>query len=301
MHRNVTYRKLSQSDEIELNYTGLSPLSLPLHHHAEYELIFFASGAGREFVGNATATYRVGDLTLIGPDRPHLHLCDTPDAVSHVEILYFPREVLPCRFDILPECRPIDRLLAASGQGVRFADPQVIAGVRRMMAETGEAHGIERLATLYRLLDLLAHDTAARTIAPSDTLPEEGDLSDTLRRWLHDHMTQPFDLGGLADRFGKSPAALCRYFKRHTGSTITGYLNRIRIAEACRRLAATDDLVSQIGYAVGYNNLTYFNRIFRIQTGMTPKAYRTALHSQPSGQSRKTDTTREKETADGTY
>lgn len=281
MHRTVTYQKLTHSAEIELSYTGPSPLSLPLHRHAEYELIFFASGAGREFVGHAASPYRTGDLTLIGPDRPHLHLCDTPDTVSRVEILYFPQEVLPRRFDLLPECRPIAELLATAGRGIRFSNPAVVAQARQLMAATGAAQGIERLTHLYHLLDRLSRDTTAHTIAPPDTPATGADLTDALRRWLHAHLSQPFDLAALADRFGKSPTALCRYFKRHTGQTITEYLNRLRIAEACRRLASTDDLIAQIGYAVGYNNLAYFNRTFRAQTGMTPKRYRDALRTTP--------------------
>ena len=48
---------------------------LPLHKHAEYELMIFTHGSGKQFVGEGVAPYAEGDVALIGSNVPHLHLC----------------------------------------------------------------------------------------------------------------------------------------------------------------------------------------------------------------------------------
>ena len=48
---------------------------LPLHKHAEYELMIFTHGSGKQFVGESVAPYAEGDVALIGSYVPHLHLC----------------------------------------------------------------------------------------------------------------------------------------------------------------------------------------------------------------------------------
>ncbi len=55
------------------------------------------------------------------------------------------------------------------------------------------------------------------------------------------------------------------------------YLHRLRIEEACRALLETDQGIAQIGFAVGYSNLSNFNRHFLAETGITPSQYRRQL------------------------
>lgn len=50
---------------------------MPLHAHEEYELIYFVSGNGKEYIGDMVLDYNSGDLTLIGRNVPHFHLCNS--------------------------------------------------------------------------------------------------------------------------------------------------------------------------------------------------------------------------------
>ncbi len=52
------------------------------------------------------------------------------------------------------------------------------------------------------------------------------------------------------------------------------YLNEIRIAEAKRLLHETDRTIAEIGFAVGFNNITHFNRVFKSSLNVSPKEYR---------------------------
>lgn len=65
-----------------------------------------------------------------------------------------------------------------------------------------------------------------------------------------------------------------RIFKASTGMTPLNYLRSIRMRRAQNLLAFTDDSVSTISRAVGYDDSNYFIRIFRRATGLTPARYR---------------------------
>ena len=63
-------------------------------------------------------------------------------------------------------------------------------------------------------------------------------------------------------------------FKRITGTSITSYIQELRIAEACRLLETTDDSSAQIARASGFNDIKFFYQTFKKSTGLTPAEYR---------------------------
>ncbi|WP_298717103.1 AraC family transcriptional regulator, partial [Chitinophaga sp.] len=71
-----------------------------------------------------------------------------------------------------------------------------------------------------------------------------------------------------------SEAAFCRYFKRNTHKTFSQFVNEIRISHATRLLIGKDDSITDICYACGFDNVSYFNRQFKVHQGMTPRDFR---------------------------
>lgn len=64
--------------------------------------------------------------------------------------------------------------------------------------------------------------------------------------------------------------------KEELGLTFTAYLNKLRLTEAARLLAENEEAnVSEIAYSVGYNNVSYFNKLFKIEYDCTPKTFKT--------------------------
>ena len=65
-----------------------------------------------------------------------------------------------------------------------------------------------------------------------------------------------------------------RRFKEETGQTFIHFLNDYRLSSASYRLAETDASISEIADASGFNNFSYFIRLFRQKFGTTPGGYR---------------------------
>lgn len=85
---------------------------------------------------------------------------------------------------------------------------------------------------------------------------------------------QPLTLAALADVAGMSANHLLRTFRHAFGQTPYQYLTAQRILAAQRRLAGSDEPISSICLAVGFESLGAFSWLFRRHTGMSPSEYR---------------------------
>jgi transcriptional regulator GlxA family with amidase domain len=71
-----------------------------------------------------------------------------------------------------------------------------------------------------------------------------------------------------------TPQAFCRYFKKHTHNTLVGFINLVRINEACKQLMENhNDTIACIAYNTGFNSITNFNRVFKNVVKKSPREY----------------------------
>ncbi len=67
---------------------------------------------------------------------------------------------------------------------------------------------------------------------------------------------------------------MCAVFKQVTGSTINQYITHVRIEAAKNMLEDTSVKLYDIGFLIGYVEPSYFSKIFKKMTALTPKEYR---------------------------
>jgi AraC-like DNA-binding protein len=100
------------------------------------------------------------------------------------------------------------------------------------------------------------------------------DVVERLRARLAHTLASPWRVAALARLGGMSPRTLEREFAAQVGTTPTRYLTHLRMREASRRLAVTDESIAQIARAVGYPHPGNFATAFRRHEGMEPRAFR---------------------------
>jgi AraC-like DNA-binding protein len=95
-------------------------------------------------------------------------------------------------------------------------------------------------------------------------------------QFITSHYTNPeLDLDGVAARIGANRDKINEILKMELGMTFTSYLNKLRLTEAARLLAEKDGKpIADIAHAVGYANVSYFNKLFKQEYGCTPRALR---------------------------
>ena len=74
--------------------------------------------------------------------------------------------------------------------------------------------------------------------------------------------------------FHYNPLYLGRLFKKETGSSITDFINAQRLNYAAQLLRETGYSILSVAGRTGFNNVTYFNRLFKHSYGISPKNYR---------------------------
>ncbi|WP_302336929.1 helix-turn-helix domain-containing protein, partial [uncultured Ruminococcus sp.] len=92
--------------------------------------------------------------------------------------------------------------------------------------------------------------------------------------FIQRHYAAPLTITVMAEQFHMSEKYFSRYFRIATGQNFTAYLNAVRIEKAQALLLETDETVLEIAFSCGYENVSYFNRVFRRQTGYSPLQYR---------------------------
>ncbi|MDR0396683.1 MAG: response regulator [Oscillospiraceae bacterium] len=88
-----------------------------------------------------------------------------------------------------------------------------------------------------------------------------------VQAYLCRYMAEPLRVSDIAERFNFSGAYLCTLFKRQTGMTLVHFHQRVRMRWALWLTLNTDDKLRDIALSVGYDDYSYFGRLFRRSTG----------------------------------
>ena len=92
--------------------------------------------------------------------------------------------------------------------------------------------------------------------------------------YIHEHSSEKLALSDLADMLGVTAPYLSTLFKQVTGLTFRDYLNKVRVEEAKRLLISTDYQIMEIAVACGFNDQSYFTKVFKKYTGLSPRSFR---------------------------
>lgn len=95
-----------------------------------------------------------------------------------------------------------------------------------------------------------------------------------IQAWLVDNYETSNPVSAMVDRSGLTERSFKRRFSSATGYTPVEYVQALRIEEAKQMLETEDMAIEDIAAAVGYGDPTFFRRLFKRRTGVTPAQYR---------------------------
>lgn len=93
-------------------------------------------------------------------------------------------------------------------------------------------------------------------------------------RWLQEHFREQSAVARVVGHSRLAERTLKRRFKAATGLTLIDYVQNLRIEEAKRLLETSGRAVDEIGYEIGYEDPSFFRRLFKRRTGVAPAQYR---------------------------
>ncbi len=249
------------------------------HFHPELEIHLITATSGRVFVGDYIGEFSPGNLVMTGPNLPHNWLSDVASGVTIPQrciVLQFAASFIEaCALTFRSD--ELRRLVTDSGRGLQFT-----AGTSRavapLMASMLAGDLRSRPALFMQIVERLLRDDERRMLASVGYRSEPAVYMSRPLNHVLEHIERNLscDLreAELAELSGYTASGFSRAFHRQTGLTFTAYVNGMRINRACRMLTTSDRPITDICFDVGFNNVSNFNRRFRVVTSMTPRSYR---------------------------
>lgn len=275
---------LSASDIVECDLVRGREFGDVWHYHPACEITLVRHGGSARWVGDRLDPLAPGDLVLLGPDLPHDYRNAPlpnrrPKPVEWVVVHFLPH-ALGHDWQTHTTLDPLRRLFERARRGLRVGG-RTRDRAEEILLRMVREHGIRRLILLLELLDLLANSRQLTEISSEgfrmETQAYASDRIGTACAAIEQHLTSPLRVPDLARMTGLSVSAFSRLFKKCTNSTVPQYVNRFRIAHACRLLAETDMTVAEIIRLCGYLSPAHFQREFQKIHHRSPQEYRQRL------------------------
>ncbi len=103
---------------------------------------------------------------------------------------------------------------------------------------------------------------------------EYSDCIEDVMRYIREHITEPLDRETLASVAGFSIPHFHRVFRAHVGESAIGYVRRLRLERAARKLRMGAVDITEVALAAGYDSHAAFSKAFKQQFGVSPSEFR---------------------------
>lgn len=252
-------------------YQGKSAAVPPApYFHSEIEFQLVCKGQGQYFIHNSIYPFQRNAVLIIHRNEVHNYL-PHPDAVVERFNLIFSHRIARER----PVIEEVLHQLATLH--LVHLPEKAATTARLLLAEIAEECRGEQSHWRQAAMNHLEHFLIllARAVkAPAPVVSAGNPAIQSVIEYLEEHFPGRVLLPEVAEHFSMSVYGLCREFKKYAGMGFKQYLLQRRIVQAKVLLEETDMKIAAIATAVGFDDLSAFNRAFKALVGVTPSDYR---------------------------
>lgn len=256
-----------------------------LHQHPEVQLTLIIKGTGNLILGDYIGRFRPGDIYLLASDVPHVFRNDKeffqghPHIRAHSEDVYYDMRMAFPVLAKIKELHAVAHFFASIGGGYRVTDRENF--VKNRILAIKKLSGLRRIiASLEILQHLMCPSRLSKLNVVGDLKnysPKESRRMQKTMQFLMEQSHRPITLTEVAEVAAMNKEAFCRFFKLRTNKTLTQFLNEVRISNACHLLADKNMTIPHVAAETGFQNLSYFNRVFKKIHHCSPREFRAHL------------------------
>lgn len=251
------------------------------HCHFDYELALINTGKGKRYIGDYVDYFNEGDLVFAGPGLRHCWKFDShfaDDETGGAIVINFTKDFFGDEFLRKPELFEIRRLLQKSCKGIIYNRCVINELSNDFNSLTNEENSFEKFLRFLNILHKLSV-TKKYTLADQLSYTPVSNTSDPERinkifSYIRDNYKTKVCLDKVAQLVYMSPNSFCKYFKKLTQKTFLETVVEYRLQYAVTQLLHTNKSVNQICYDCGFNEIIYFNRMFKSKLHMSPLQYK---------------------------
>ena len=246
-----------------------------LHYHQCVELGVCIEGSGESHIEDHVYRFKKGDISCVSANVPHLSRSD--ENVKSVWIWVF---INPFDLSVCDSAKLADILQKATSKGYCgiFEEGEHPLLAKLLYELIGHGNNDEQGAFEKSLI-------AARIILEMGRIGDTDNISRSRDRlgklepaimYIRENYTDPAKMNGtdIAEICGLSTSHFRYLFKKHFGITLPQYINKTRLSSAVYLLRNTQKSITDIALETGFCDVSYFNRLFLREFGMTPGAMR---------------------------
>lgn len=255
-------------------------IHFPEHTHDYVEMVYMCTGETTHIVNGRQIKLEQGDLLFLSQSATH-EVCKAGKGDVAVNFIVLPDFFVTTLTAIGEDETPLRKFLIDclcgqnTGAGYLHFDVSGVKPIQNLvenllwtlLKETPNKRKMSQMTMALLFMQLTDH---TETLL-NDNL-EDAAVFRVLRYVETNYVVGSF--GELTEQLHYDPSWLSREIKRKTGKTYTQLIQEKRLAQAAFLLKNTDRNVADISVAVGYENISYFHRIFADTYGKSPRHYR---------------------------
>ena len=253
----------------------------PRHFHKEFELAYIEESYGKLYVGNSIINFKKGDLFFFAPRLIHCFKnpigYENTGKTAKAICIFFLSDFLGDDFLNRQQAQMLNSLFQKSNFGLHFPEPS--AEIIELLNSIKPAKNLNGIINLLLILDKLAKQKNATVL--SDPLfkkyyyrHSEDDRIEKVMNYVIKNSDKKIREKEVSDLVQMSEAGFSRFFKSRTERNFTEFINEIRISKAKKLLIESNKLIKEISMICGYENLSHFNRQFKLYNCLSPKEFR---------------------------
>lgn len=251
-----------------------------LHINNYIEIYVYVSGDHRYIVENALYDLKRGDIIVINPLEVHKAL---PQGEGLYERFYF---IIDCDALDAMALRPLDPILGKAperGNLISLGDEarEKVLGMLYEIADCLSGGKNDQLTAFSLFLRILSEINAylAKEDPPSYDVAHTPMLLKKILLYVAEHTAEIDTTAKVAEALSVTPQYLSTYFNKYTGTSLKIYIQAKKIALAKVLLDKGAD-VTQACYDCGFNDCSYFIKVFKKYVGVTPLVYKQRVERQ---------------------
>ena len=269
----------------KLEYPADTDVMFYVHWHQEFEFLVLTEGKVLFTIEDREYVMNPGDIVFINSNYLHMakNICGGVCSFYAIDFSYhvlnedihsifskkFIRPILNDKY-VFPEFMPVSE----------DEDKCWQKDIRNYLHEIGECpeHELEPFELMIRSRILAIWDildkNCVRAQKDNDIENRYSERLEPVISYIKENYAYEITLGELAAILPISEGQFSRVFKQTMKLSPIQYLMRYRILQSCKLLQDTEKKIGEIANLSGFNNISYFNRVFLNTIGCTPKEYR---------------------------
>lgn len=247
---------------------------MPFHWHVEYEMIIVKKGRLKLILDGKSFYVNEGESAFISGGVVHGGMpeeCEYYCIVFDLAALF--KDVALCSKSVAIFLTNADCFTGV--YGAERKQSAIMREILYSMQNRDNGYDLNVIGLLWKLLGAFVSEPV---ISEGEQInkSQRQKLKDVLS-YIRKNIDKNITLEELAQVSGMSPRYFCRVFKSMTGRTPIEYVNYYRIETASQMLITTGESVTDIALNCGFNDMSYFSKMFKKLKGISPSKFRQAL------------------------